>query len=95
MRSGPVVVDDVQVTGILATAVVDADGGNVRYALDGVRQASIVCAPQASGARLVDTIVTGEDQVLPPSVDFDSIMVALVPPQSPVGPVGGQRCQET
>src|SRR5579863_9284636 len=39
--------------------------------------------------------MTGTDHVLPPSVDFDSISIAVVPPQSPVGPVAEQRIHVT
>src|SRR6266540_4178658 len=38
---------------------------------------------------------TGLLHVAPPSVDFETFIVAVVPPQSPAGPVATQRCHVT
>jgi hypothetical protein len=40
-------------------------------------------------------ITTGLDQVFPPLLDFENIIDAVVPPQSPAGPFAVQRCQVT
>jgi hypothetical protein len=40
-------------------------------------------------------MTAGGVHVMPPSVDFENSIEAVVEPQSPVGPVDGQRCHVT